>query len=177
MGSQARWKPGRKPKKYAAPSLRISFGRLAQLTARVVHSSQDEMPEERAGRLDRLESLATKAGIGPLSFYLHEFAHNIGHAILASPDPVKKLYCILHGPPKRGRKKRSLRKSIEIAVDVEKLHATGMTLAKAYESVASTLGKSGNLTGDAIRIIHERAMKDSATASLARLVAAGVVKF
>jgi hypothetical protein len=69
------------------------------LLYRVVHSSQDETPGERAGRLDRLESLATKAGIGPLSFYLHEFAHNIGHAILASPEPVKKLDRILHGPP------------------------------------------------------------------------------
>ena len=88
---------------------------------------------------------------------------------------MKKLDSILHGPPKRGRKKRSLRKSIEIAVDVEKLHATGITLAKAYESVASTLGKSGNLTSDAVRIIHEKAMKENAP--LVRLVAAGVAEF
>jgi hypothetical protein len=145
------------------------------LLYRVVHSPRRETAEGRTGRLDFFESLAAKVGIAPLSFYLREFALDVGHAILASPDPVTKLARILHGPPKRGRKKRFLHKSIEIAVDVEKLHATGMTLAKAYESVASTLGKSGNLTSDAVRIIHEKAMKKKS--SLVRLVAAGVVEF
>jgi hypothetical protein len=97
------------------------------------------------------------------------------HAILASPNPVKKLDCIIQGPPKRGAKKRSLRERIEIAADVEKLHAAGMRFAKAYESVASTLSKSESFTSDAVRIIHKKAMKEDA--SLVRLVAAGVVEF
>jgi hypothetical protein len=147
------------------------------LLYRVVHSPRRETAEGRTRRLDFFESLAAMVGIAPLSFYLREFALDIGHAILVSPDPVTKLARILHGPPKRGRKKRSFRRSIEIAVDVEKLHATGMTLAKAYESVASSFGKSENVTSDAVRIVHEQAMKDRANASLVHLVAAGEVEF
>jgi|GEM_PF-4301792 len=147
------------------------------LLYRVVHSPRRETAEGRTRRLDFFESLAAMTGIAPLSFYLREFALDIGHAILVSPDPVRKLARILHGPPKRGRKKRSFRRNIEIAVDVEKLHATGMTLAKAYESVASSLGKSENVTSDAVRIVHEQAMKDRANASLVHLVAAGEVEF
>jgi hypothetical protein len=142
----------------------------------VVHSPRDETAEERAGRLDCLESLAAKAGISPLSFYLREFALDIGHAILASPDPEKKLARILYGPPKRGNKKRPFRESIEIAVAVKNLHDTGITLTEAYETVANTLGKSENFTSDAVRMIYGRAMKDRATASLVRLVVAGLVE-
>jgi hypothetical protein len=151
--------------------------RLA-LLYRLVHSRRWELPpEEDTRRQATLEKIADEAGLPNLHFQLREFMQDIGHAILVSPDPVTKLARILHGPPKRGRKKRSFRGSIEIAVDVEKLHATGMTLAKAYESVASSLGKSENVTSDAVRIVHEKAMKDRANASLVHLVAAGEVEF
>ena len=146
-------------------------------SGQVVHFPRDETVEERAGRLDFLESLAAKAGIAPLLFYLREFALDIGHAILASPNPVKDLDCILHGQPKKGQPKRCFRESIEIAVDVEKLHAAGMTLTKSYETVANTLGKTQSFTSNAVRMIRGRVMKDSATASLVRLIVSGVVEF
>jgi hypothetical protein len=163
----------------ADPHERAKAVSLWALLYHFVHSPQDETAEARVGRLARLDGLAAKEGIASLSINLREFALDIGHEILTSPAPVKKLDRILNGPPKVGRKKRSIRENIEIAADVEKLHDSGVTFAKAYESVASTLGKSRNITNDAVRIIHEREMKDreSATASLVRLVAAGVVKF
>lgn len=143
----------------------------------LVHLRRWELPpEEDTRRQAVLEKIAAEAGLPNLHFRLREFMQDIGHAILVRPDPVMTLARILHGPASRGRKKRAFNLRIEIAVDVEKKRCEGMTLAKAYESVASTLGKSGNLTSDAVRIIHERAMKDSPAASLVRLVAAGVVE-
>jgi hypothetical protein len=142
------------------------------LLYRFAHSTRNET--ERA----ELESLAAKAGITRLSFYLHQFAIDFGTTILVSPNPVKKLDSLLNGPPKRGRKKHSSRENIEIAAAVEKLYVPGVvTFAEAYKSVASTLSKSRNITNDAVRIIHGRAMKDSATASAVRLVAAGRLVF
>jgi hypothetical protein len=144
-----------------------------------VYSPRDETAKERVARLAYLESLAATAGIAPLLRSLREFMQDIGHAILSSPDPVRKLDRILHGPSKRGAKNRTLRERIAIAAAVEKLLTNGMTPTKAYKSVASTLGESENFTADAVRIIYKRAtkMKNSADASRVRMVAAGVLEF
>ena len=100
--------------------------RLAEATRRWALLYRLAPPEEDARRQAILEKIADGAGLPNLHFQLREFMQDIAHAILASPDPVRKLDRILSGPPKtksgpkKGTKKRSFRERIEIAAMVQK---------------------------------------------------------
>jgi hypothetical protein len=133
----------------------------------------------------RLNRLASEIGISPLSFYLREFDRDVGRAIFASSDPVKRLDRILHGrPPMAGRRGRDYKNRIKIAASVEKLLREGMGVTKAYKTVASTPGKHAGFSADAVQKIYKSVMrkrpdqeKDSADASLVRLIASDIVEF
>lgn len=133
-----------------------------------LHSTQNET--ERA----ELESLAANAGISPLSFYLREFALDIGHAILVSPNPIAELSRILNGTAKLGPKERPFERRIEIAAHVEKLRFEGVTLENACEKVAETT-RNPHIGGVAVRRIYENAVKEDL--ALVRAIAAGTVEF
>ncbi len=150
------------------------------LLYRVVHSRRRETAEGHTRRLDFLESLAAKAGIAPLLYYLREFALDIGHAILASPNPVRNLDRILNGPPqksgpKKGTKKRSFRERIEIAAMVQKDRDDGKSLETACEKVADITHP--RIGSDAVRRIYENETKKKGGAALVRLIARGRVEF
>lgn len=99
---------------------RAKAARHWALLYRVVHSPRNETAEEHARRLRCLESLAAKAGISPLSSYLHWLALDIGHALLASSDPVEAAATIFRAPPKEGNPGRPFNERIAMAVDVQK---------------------------------------------------------
>jgi hypothetical protein len=157
-----------KPDRLAEATLRWA------LLYRLVHSRRWELqPEEDTRRQAILEKIADEAGLPNLPLQLHEFMQDIGHAILVSPDPVKKLARILTGTAKRGPKEKAFEQRIEIAAAVEKLRSEGMTLENACEKVTETtrprIGK------DAVRRIYENATKGNGP--LVRQVAAGKVGF
>jgi hypothetical protein len=145
---------------------------------RVVHRPRDESSAERSKRIARIDELAAKAGLSPILFHLQEFWLDIGNAALISPDPGEALDRSLHRPPKRGQPKRGFREGVEMASAVEKLRCEGMTRENACKKVAVDLneGKTGNLTGDAVRLACKRVMKDRAAASLVRLIVAGLAE-
>lgn len=157
------------------------------LLYRLVHSRRWE-PEEETRRQAILEKIADEAGLPSLHFQLCWFMQDIGHAILASPDPVKKCACILRRPSRRGRKERPFAQRVEIAAEVEKLRPVkklrpdgsfekrpGMTRENACKKVAET---TRPLIGiDAVRRIYENATKEKGGAALVRLVAADLVEF
>jgi hypothetical protein len=138
------------------------------LLYRFAHSTRNET--ERA----ELESLAAKAGITRLSFYLHQFAIDFGTTILVSPDPVTELSRILNGTAKPGPKERPFERRFEIAAAVEKLRFESMTLDTASKKVAETT-RNPHIGGEAVRRVYEDAVKEDLV--LVQAIAAGTVKF
>jgi hypothetical protein len=63
--------------------------RAARLWAelyRTVHAPRDETGAERSERIGRIDKLAAVAGLAPIMFHLQEFALDLAHAELTSPD-------------------------------------------------------------------------------------------
>jgi hypothetical protein len=114
---------------------------------RDVYSSRDETAEERAKRLEYLESLAAKVGLSPLAFYLREFKLDFPQTFFTGPVVVKR---------KVGRPEREFAEAIDIAERVEDQRIDGLTLEKACKAVSEDLGKTGEGEGDAIRKIYEK---------------------
>jgi hypothetical protein len=159
------------------PPERASATRLWLELYRIVHDERDETSDERAERIGRIDKLAAVAGLSPIQFHLREFQLDISHAVFTSPNPGKALDRILHDTPKRGQPKRGFREGVEMASAVEKSRSEGATLESACREVAASLSKTGNLTGDAVRLAYKRVMRDGAAASLVRLIAARRVEF
>jgi hypothetical protein len=134
---------------------------------RTVHAPRDETSSEKAGRIRELDKLAAVASLSPIMFHLREFALDMGHSTLIAANAVG-------GGRIGGRARRDPVESAKIAAAVETLRAGGATLARACETVAS--GLRLNITADAVRTIYKSAMKGKASASLVRLVAAGLVE-
>jgi hypothetical protein len=152
----------------ASPEDRASATDTWACLYRLVKFDRDESDKERARLIDYLESLAAKAGISRLSFYLSEFALDIGHAQIMGYDP-------LGGPLPEGRKERPLSARIEIAAAVQRLRDSGMSVKKSCKEVAETTNP--RISADAVRRIYENATKTEAGSALVRLVAAGAVEF
>jgi len=100
----------------------------------------------------KLIEISKEVGLPNLYQRVREFAEEIGTAVLASPDPEKKLNSILHGTA--GQPKRDNKERIEILAEVLKL-LPGMTPSEAYKKVSEKLGKEkrANITPDAVRKI------------------------
>jgi hypothetical protein len=145
---------------------RAKAGRLWASLYRTVHAPRDETSAERGERIERINKLAAVAGLSPILFHLREFALDMGHSTLIAANAVG-------GGRIVGRARRDPVESAKIAGAVETLRAKGETLVRACETVAS--GLRLNITADAVRTIYKRAMKGKASASLVRLVAAGLV--
>jgi hypothetical protein len=154
----------------ADPHERAKAHSIWALLFRLAYSRRCELPpDEIARRCNVLKELAAAAGLSDLHHQLRRFAENIATACLISPDPVKKLARILHGPPKAGPKERPFRKRIEIAAMVQRFRDADMALEKACERVVGTT--SPRIGSDAVRRIYENATKTKRGAALVRLVA------
>jgi hypothetical protein len=99
-----------------------------------------------------LITIGKQVGLPNLYNQLRQLAEDIGTAVLASPDPEKKLNSILHGTA--GQPKRDDKERIEILAEVLKLLPV-MTPSEAYKKVSDKLGKEkrANFTPDAVRKI------------------------
>jgi hypothetical protein len=164
----------------ADPNERAKAASIWAELFRLAHASRGETAEERATRLDCLETVAAHAGLSPLLIHLREFALDIAAEALADSDPAKKIGCILRGPPKtrrgprKGTTKRPLRERVEIAAEVQRGRYDDMSLETASEKVAENMKSC--VSGVAVRRIYEKEKATKAGASLVRLVAIGKVK-
>jgi hypothetical protein len=159
----------------ADPDERARAASLWAELYRAVHALRDETGGERALRIGRIDKLAAVAGLSPILFHLREFEFDLNHAVLTSPDPVKKLDRILHGTPKEGNPGRPFNERIAMAVDVQKKRwLEGMTHEKACGEIAEKT-RDPCIGRDAVRSIYENVRKEKKAAALMRVIAAGQV--
>jgi hypothetical protein len=156
----------------ASPVERAEATRRLALLVRLMNDPAASA-EALTKRRPILIAAGKEAGVPDLHNRLRQLAEDIGTAALASPEPAETFKNILH-PASRGRPTRGLDQRIARAAAVERLLVGGMTLAKACHEVASSEG--GNVTPDAIRKDHDKAMESKSGAALVRLVAAGDIE-